>query len=1634
MMLMEMEMKMYSSHKKNTRWFELLSDFWMRTGGNMSGKHSKKAFLISIFVLLVSLFLAAPVLANDSGEPLIEEPPSEESVPIEEHIEEQVFPFSETIPQVQTEVSSPPASEVQKVQDNTTCNQEAIAADPYFTAGTQVYRWLPAGGDCLPYTALGDICTVSAMNTPIQDTIDYIEATGTIPSDRKVYVLTGTYYGGANINGNSTALSTLNGLIGIYNPSSESRPVVNGTVTFYGLDNGFTLSGFTINNGQVNIHNMGGSITLEDLSVENTSGMGIYIHTNTNSPIIMDDVDASSNQLSGADIDNTDGGKPYSVTINNSTFDDNGTGSNSNALTIKSLGKITIDGISASRNRGSGVYISSDFSSLSVKNAVLANNESVPFASGSGFGLDVYSIGKGSVTLENIIATNAQVDYAAVNVESGGNITIRNAQILNNNGGGMYLQNNIGTGYIKIYDSQFNNNDGGHGLFVNSHGLIYLSSVSAKENGAIGAFLDNCHLDTGVCTGVGTVTITSPKSAGVMGINDFSDNGFEGLSVQSNKTISLTNIIANGNGYDGIIANNANGKGGVTLKKNISSNEYFTFNNSACENGDHGIAVDSNGTIRIEYLIANENPQYGGKFSNHVASASPGITIQYSEFNENAQTGLSADSKGKIALTNVSANGNGGAMYNGAHLYTTAGANAGVSIKGNKGYICQFNENGSSGLDINALGVITLSNLEVNGNNNSALIYNWNATSAKNITINNATFNNQNAHHGLQARSKGSISLNTVTANYNSWSGAVLYNLYGLGSITVKNSEFNNNSFGNAWNSLEIDTMRNITLYAVSASNNGAWGANLDNCQDFGGICQGKGTVSIKSGKDIYNTFNGNNAGGITILANGNITLSNFMADNNLGTGVYIDNNNTDATGNITISASNKMRNTVSGNVSGLYILSNGTFSAKYLDSNGNNSYGLDISNTSAPKLKNVIIKESTFNKNKGTGLKVDSLGTITLQGVECSDNSYFNRSINITGQGFRDVLSHTQGNDNYTFTASGSDDDYTINLTSEFFDAYLELRTSTGELIDFDDNSGTDSDALLSGMDLADGNYTIVVRSADGTGGGFYELTLNTSSTSIVTFYGASLSNNSGTGNVKILYSSKVGYGFKAWNNSYNGLTISSNGTVNLSQLEVMYNGASGITINNQSDSGNALTIKTATIEGTPYTGMYLQSYGNISLNKVIVNKTFGNDGTMLDNSGAAVNRYVKVTSSSFLGANGTEGIEVRSKGDITFTNVTVENPDTTFAGATLNNTYGTGKVTISGKNNTFNNNGHDGLHITSNGHITLTNVSASNNGNDGVRAINAYGSLLGNIKLNNTQSKSFNNLNENDGQGLYLVSYGTITINKVQSYENGVNAQLDNTSGPDSKKISITNSLFCNTISGPGIYISAKGPVYFQNMWLLNNNTDGATIYNQFGPEQDVFIKNTTASGNGVDGIDITSAGFVNISKLNADDNTFAGLDVRNTTGDEGVTIANSNFYNNTGTGLVILSDGPVAVKTVASVGNSQRGIYIHKSITDITVTLDKVSALYNKTEGIYIQGASSVSANLTSAIGNGTAATDNDGLYIVGNGSTTVTLKKCTFMTNYGSGVHLQNTDGVPTISSSYIFGNDVDGDGQDDIYIN
>ncbi len=175
-----------------------------------------------------------------------------------------------------------------------------------------------------------------------------------------------------------------------------------------------------------------------------------------------------------------------------------------------------------------------------------------------------------------------------------------------------------------------------------------------------------------------------------------------------------------------------------------------------------------------------------------------------------------------------------------------------------------------------------------------------------------------------------------------------------------------------------VNWLGNLTLSNLTFT--GA-GANLDSCNynSTTGLCAGTGNITVAD-----STFTGSAFNGLVTDSAGNPTLTNVTASGNNMNGAFITAEDNSATAhNVTITNCT-FSNNVNG--TGVDVLSDGNVTLTNVIANGNNT-GAIVDTT--PGTGSVTVTGGQFNGNDWSGLDVYSAGNITVSNAEFSNNSY---------------------------------------------------------------------------------------------------------------------------------------------------------------------------------------------------------------------------------------------------------------------------------------------------------------------------------------------------------------------------------------------------------------------------------------------------------------------------------------------------------------------------------------------------------------------------------------------------------------------------------------------------------------------
>jgi hypothetical protein len=187
-----------------------------------------------------------------------------------------------------------------------------------------------------------------------------------------------------------------------------------------------------------------------------------------------------------------------------------------------------------------------------------------------------------------LIHSNGVVSLANLTANSDGNGS--------GTGYAVYVDNSTAPAPKAVTLSGTNSMDSNRkGLYVSSNGVITANNVSVTQSsGSDGALLKNDNPG-----GVGGVTLT--------GINTFSGNyNGNGLNITSFGAISLSSVTAVSNGYSSIFGAGINLDNHASLLA-MAPGVTLSGTNVASDNGEDGVSIQTRGLVTINNLTATSN-------------------------------------------------------------------------------------------------------------------------------------------------------------------------------------------------------------------------------------------------------------------------------------------------------------------------------------------------------------------------------------------------------------------------------------------------------------------------------------------------------------------------------------------------------------------------------------------------------------------------------------------------------------------------------------------------------------------------------------------------------------------------------------------------------------------------------------------------------------------------------------------------------------------------------------------------------------------------------------------------------------------------------------------------------------------
>lgn len=1125
---------------------------------------------------------------------------------------------------------------------------------------------------------------------------------------------------------------------------------------------------------------------------------------------------------------------------------------------------------------------------------------------------------------------------------------------------------------------------------INWNNSVTLSDIVVTGTGAGANALQ-------VLTNSGNIMLTNVKSTGNTGNGANLDNS------TGSGTVSITNSQFNNNTNTGlrvktkgvitlkdVIADN-NTSNGATLQNDIStiSGVTLTGTNIFSNNNSTGLYISSYGAITASNIFANSNAVYGAYLFNSNGITTPAVTLTgTNQFKYNG-TGLYVSSRGQITFNNVTANFNNGT---GMYLTNLTGpATSGVTFAGTN----SISNNASHGLQINTLGTVLLNNMTVDNNGtgnvlgDGLVIYNHSSASLKNVTLTGTNSVSNNYGTGLYIISSGIVTLNNITASGNEHGTGLTVDNKASGvsvpkAVILLGTNIFNSNYGSG---VVIDSYGAITTNNITANGNGI-GQVVDN--DFGAdFDNSSSTLPQNITVNGKNSFSDNHSSGLKVLTKGVITTNNITASNStVGNGVDLSN-----TGGTSSKVSLMGANIFSGNAqTNILIRSNGAITLSSVTSTSSGNYGADIENNLASAAQPVTLNgTNNFSGNTNTGLFILSRGAIIISSLTASSNTNGSGAeLNNTDSAVHSVVSLT----GFNFFNSNQLDGLKILSKGAVTTANLTANLNQNG---YGVSIQTEANVNLTGKNIFDTNLN---NNLNIFTTGAISLS-NINSTGSSNGAGATIDNTSaGTATPKpITLTGTNVFSF----NALNGLDINSYGVVTTSNITANNNLAIGVYIANY----QATTPAAITLAGTNFAahnsadGFYIYSLGLITTNNLTSNSN-GAYGVVLKNSfssgtaGVMMNGYLSLTDNF-------NGLNVQTKGAISGANLTVNQTHLGTA-ASLDNTLSSvySPIKLSGTN-TFNDNNGLGLWVISDGAVSINSITASNSATGGGVEIGNNSDPLKPQAVTFTGASIFNN---NAASGLTIETYGTVIMNGITANGNGIvsgagyGTYISNTGGSSPQNVTLNGSNNFNGNKTGGLNLTSLGLVTVNSITASNTvSGDGAYVFNASGTSNIKITGTNTFNNNVGMGLHATSHGSITLSNLTANSNTMLGVSLSNVGANPitaFITITGTNTFNdNTSSGLGIGSQTAVNLNNINAGGNGLYGLDVDNSWGNGNITLTGINSFVKNTgNGVNILSGGAVNLTKVTADDNG-----QSGLEIGATGKVTLTCGSLVSNAQYG-----------------------------------
>lgn len=713
---------------------------------------------------------------------------------------------------------------------------------------------------------------------------------------------------------------------------------------------------------------------------------------------------------------------------------------------------------------------------------------------------------------------------------------------------------------------------------------------------------------------------------------------------------------------------------------------------------------------------------------------------------------------------------------------------------------------------------------------------------------------------------------------------------------------------------------------------------------------------------------------------------------------------------------------------------------------------------------KSITVKNSVFNSNGdgtnnnsiGYGLRVadTSKGSVLLDHVDANSN-YEEAGIRVYNQGGAvtmntiDVMYNRYGLDIDNCWEMGGvctapSTAVTLSNLTGYYNTHGGLRVKSNGNITVSNISSSDAyntGSAFAGIELNNGTATaaktVTLTNATSNANYLGGVIINTRGAVTLNHVNASSNyygiadgiriTSSGSGAVNIL--GTLGDDYAGGNNGY-GIHIVTNGAVSISKMEANYNVLDNLNIDNTGGKG-AVSLHTVSFgSSTTGSGIIVNSRGAITLTNA--NATYNAlDGIVLDNHTAASSQAVTIKTTSKdinigIGNNLGSALLIHSRGNVSLTGIYDYNWSNQRGRIIIDNTYGTGTVTLLRTDVSYVNDLSvafpAAITIQSRGAVTITGIESDENFDRGLYVDNSTATGSPGVTL---KDASFDN---NDLAGFDILSKGAVKLTDISAYSNdgGEAGGVIRTAGSVTLDATGSGYYDYNTFeynATNGLFIEAGGAVVIKKS-SFSYNAGGYGLTVAPGAASVSMTAFRANSNTPMYGVNITANGAITLANFETNNNSTYGIWLDNSSGTAGVTLTglsidNSDISNNPSYNLTVRTNGALKMSYL-SISGSPVAVNFPLTVGNVSLTNLNISNTSGN-PAFAINSSGTVTATNIS-----TSSTSGSGLVInnfMASSAKAVTITNFSDTSSAGSYALMINSRGTVTLSRLNLDGQDI-----------